>query len=92
MRESGSLEQDADVVGFIHRPEQYGLPLVIDEQEYPSKGKGLVIIAKNRQGKTGEVLFDFNEKTASFIDPLKPREQKPSVLDSFNPIKPNTEF
>ena len=82
LRESGSLEQDADVVGFIHRPEQYGLPLIFDEQEFPSKGKGIVIIAKNRQGKTGEVLFDFNEKTASFLDPYKPKNERPSLLDS----------
>jgi len=79
LRESGSLEQDADIVGFIHRPEKYGLPLIVDGQEYDSTGKGVVIIAKNRQGKTGEVMFQFEEKTASFRDM---NYEKPTALTS----------
>ena len=58
LRESGAIEQDADTVILIHRPEHYG----IDENEdgKSSKGRGELIIAKDRNGPTGTVYFKYN--------------------------------
>lgn len=50
LRESGSIEQDADVVIFIHRPDYYTKQQNIMSEE---KGKTELIVAKNRQGRTG---------------------------------------
>ena len=58
LRESGSLEQDADVVMFIHRREKY--------DEHAKKGLAEIIIAKHRNGPTGKVELFFDETLASF--------------------------
>lgn len=60
LRESGAIEQDADVVLFIHRPEYYS-----DSEE---KGKGNLFIAKNRDGMTGKIDFSYNESLTRFFD------------------------
>ena len=58
LRESGAIEQDADVVIFIDRPEMRGETLIADS--IPAKDAGRLIIAKHRNGKTGEVPFRHN--------------------------------
>jgi replicative DNA helicase len=59
LRDSGAIEQDADVVGFIHRPIQAQPELGEDFKNY-----GLLRIAKNRQGRCGDVhLFYYAEQT-----------------------------
>jgi replicative DNA helicase len=56
LRESGSIEQDADMVLFLYRPEYYGL--TEDEDGNPTQGVGEVIIAKHRNGETGSVTAE----------------------------------
>lgn len=60
LRESGAIEQDADMVCFIHRPEYY----YPNEPEY--KGKAVIIIAKHRNGEVGDVNLRFRAKFAKF--------------------------
>ena len=65
LRESGAIEQDADVVIFIFRPEMYLSP---DEREAQSALQGIaeVIVAKQRNGPTGTVKLAFQNKFARF--------------------------
>ena len=66
LRESGSIEQDADMVLFLYRPEYYGL--TEDEDGHPTNGVGEVIIAKHRNGETGIVRLKFVGKFVKFTD------------------------
>lgn len=61
LRESGAIEQDADVVLLIHRPEYYGDTDAV-------KGVGLINIAKQRDGVTGKVKFAYNESLTRLTD------------------------
>jgi replicative DNA helicase len=66
LRESGSIEQDADMVLFLYRPEYYGM--VEDENGASTVGVGEVIIAKHRNGETGTVKLNFVGKYVKFTD------------------------
>lgn len=57
LRESGAIEQDADMVCFIHRPEYYHI--YADSHGNDLRGKAEVIIAKHRNGAVGDVLLKF---------------------------------
>jgi len=60
LRESGQLEQDADMVGFCYRPEYYGIDSYeIDGQIFDAKGLFMFIIAKYRNGACGEIPMNF---------------------------------
>ena len=70
LRESGAIEQDADMVLFIDRPAMYGRA-EIDAGRYgtiPAEGVGLLHIAKNREGATGCVIFRHNESITRIAD------------------------
>lgn len=64
LRESGAIEQDADMVIFLHRPEYYDLYMNEDGVDY--KGKAEVIISKHRKGATGIVLMNFKGEYTRF--------------------------
>jgi len=64
LRESGSIEQDADIVGFIYRPEYY--QITEDENGMPLKGIAEIIIAKHRNGATDTIRLKFTEQFARF--------------------------
>ncbi len=66
LRESGSIEQDADQVLFIYRPEYYGI--AEDEQGLPTPGLAEIIVAKNRHGALQSVKLRFEDKFARFKD------------------------
>lgn len=70
LRESGAIEQDADMVLFLDRPAMYGRT-EIDAGRYgtiPAEGVGLLHIAKNREGATGCVIFRHNESLTRIAD------------------------
>ena len=65
LRESGAIEQDADIVCFIHRPEYY--KITVDPETGESlRGVGEFIIAKHRNGPVGEVRLAFKADYARF--------------------------
>lgn len=66
LRESGSMEQDADVVMFIYRPEYYGLKAYDDGTS--TSGVAEIIIAKQRDGDLGEVKLNFQHTRTRFVD------------------------
>ncbi|QVK18231.1 replicative DNA helicase [Mycoplasmatota bacterium] len=61
LRESGSIEQDADIVSFLYRDDYY-------HKDSPRPGQVDVIFAKHRHGPTGEVSLFFNRQCSSFSD------------------------
>ena len=65
LRESGAIEQDADMVCFIHRPEYYKI-YVDAETGNDLRGKAEIIIAKHRNGAVGDVLLSFKSEYARF--------------------------
>jgi replicative DNA helicase len=66
LRESGSIEQDADMVIFLYRPEYY--KITEDEMGNPTQGMGEVIIAKHRNGSLETVQLKFIGKFTKFAD------------------------
>ena len=66
LRESGAIEQDADMVCFIHRPEYY--KITEDERGNSLVGLAEIIIAKHRNGATGDVRLRFKSEFAKFMN------------------------
>ncbi|HOX73220.1 MAG TPA: replicative DNA helicase [Bacteroidales bacterium] len=66
LRESGAIEQDADMVVFIHRQEKFGM-LTFDDGS-STKGIAEIILAKNRNGPVDDVRLRFREEKAQFVD------------------------
>jgi replicative DNA helicase len=66
LRESGAIEQDADLVAFIHRPEYYGFHE--DENGNSLVGIAEIILAKHRNGSIGDVRLRFRREEAKFYD------------------------
>ncbi len=75
LRESGALEQDADLVLFIHRPEKYDL--FEDEKGNSLIGLAEVILAKHRNGPVGDITLRFKDEFVKFVE-----------LDALQPLLP----
>ena len=73
LRESGSIEQDADVVMFIYRDEYYKNANDEEEQaeKAANKGEAEIIIAKHRNGPVGTVKLLFQGSITKFKNPIK---------------------
>ena len=97
LRESGAIEQDADMVLFVHRPEYYRL--YEDEKGNDLRGKAQIIIAKHRKGATGDVLLQFkgeftrfqNDTSASESPSTDGGEIRGSRLNGDQPFPPPPE-
>jgi replicative DNA helicase len=63
LRESGAIEQDADMVTFVYRPAYYKF----EDPDVPP-GASEIIIAKHRNGSTGEVFLKFIGEMTKFVD------------------------
>ena len=75
LAESGAIEQDADQVAFIHRPELY------DPDEHTFRGLAEILVAKHRQGETGTVRLTWSGITTSFRN--RPAPPAPAGPDPF---------
>ena len=94
LRESGSIEQDADVVMFINRPEVYGQMHYNDEKKTPTEGTAEIIIGKQRNGPIGTVRLAFQKDYARFENLAAyepPPEQKNKDVDFDVPVEEEDE-
>ena len=73
LRESGSIEQDADVVMLLHREDYYHQ----GEEGYQTNNTAELIIAKQRNGPTGTVRLRFQEKYTRFANASVEQEAAP---------------
>jgi len=83
LRESGSIEQDADMVMFIYRPEYYKIDM--DENGESTTGLAEISIAKNRSGSTKDIKLRFVARYARFMD-------YEDDYDATGSVSPNTGF
>ncbi|MFN4198680.1 MAG: replicative DNA helicase, partial [Flavobacterium sp.] len=66
LRESGAIEQDADIVSFIYRPEYYKIVEWDDEEQSPTQGQAEFIIAKHRNGSLENIRLKFEGHLGKF--------------------------
>jgi replicative DNA helicase len=88
LRESGAIEQDADMVCFIHRPEYY--KVTEDTQGNSLIGLAEIIIAKHRNGATGDIMLRFKSQFAKFMN--KDDEDETSYQGYISKINENNSF
>jgi replicative DNA helicase len=86
LRESGSIEQDADLVGLLTREEYYADN---DEERKDAEGKATLIIAKQRNGPTGDVPLTFLKEFARFENRARDIEeyQEPELPKNRQPVR-----
>lgn len=84
LRESGSLEQDSDVVMFLLRREYY--------DPYDKPGLAELIVAKNRHGAVGNVNLTFRKEIAQFANYVPLPEKGADNKEAFAAFSPNEEF
>ena len=68
LRESGAIEQDADIVSFIYRPEYYQIEEWDDEEHSSSIGQAELIVAKHRNGGLDNIRMKFIGQLGKFED------------------------
>ncbi|BAO66284.1 replicative DNA helicase [Candidatus Karelsulcia muelleri] len=68
LRESGAIEQDADIVSFIYRPDYYGFHYWDNDESTPCKGEAEFIIAKNRNGGLYNLKLNFISNSVKFTE------------------------
>lgn len=71
LRESGAIEQDADMVMLLYRPALAGIRTE-PRSKYPTEGLGVIMVAKHRNGETGDIYFSHNAsmtKMGEYVPP-----------------------
>jgi replicative DNA helicase len=92
LRESGAIEQDADNVAFLYRPEYYGVKE--DENGDSTEGRVEYLIRKQRHGETGDIILNFIPELGRFLEP-RYSTPEPIGLGSYDPdayFSPNSGF
>lgn len=84
LRESGSIEQDADVVMFVHRPEHYGIQYFDKEKKYSTANKAEIIVGKQRNGPTDTVRLNFIKQFTRFENPAYDDEIEEPITGSIS--------
>lgn len=94
LRSSGEIEEWADKIGFLWRPEYYDFPdITWRGLQYPSKGLAVFDLAKNRDGRTGKTLISFNYRNMRFESFEHEPQGKIDVPDhEYNPVESNQEL
>jgi replicative DNA helicase len=90
LRESGAIEQDADVVEFVYRPEYYGIDEI--DEIGSTNGLALRLIAKNRHGGLADLPMRFEGKLTKFSDWIDPTQDTSRLELTTSVMKPNTNF
>lgn len=88
LRESGAIEQDADMVIFLHRPEYYGMTLTAEGES--TKGLAEIIVSKHRNGDTGIINAQWIGRLTKFAD----LHYTPNFIEQNNTatLNPNNDF
>src|SRR5690606_18892927 len=84
LRESGAIEQDADIVSFIYRPEYYKIDEWDDEERTPTQGQAEFIVAKHRNGGLDNIRLKFIGSLGKFdnLDDFgSPFDELPSSMN-----------
>jgi len=90
LRESGAIEQDADIVSFIYRPEYYKMEEWDDDEGAPTANQGEFIIAKHRNGSLENIRLKFIghlgkfDNLDDFSTPFEPLESSMNATDAFD--------
>lgn len=84
LRESGAIEQDADIVSFIYRPEYYGFSHWETEERSSCIGEAEIIFAKNRNGVIDNIRLRFIKERAQFLDLEKYKENHFHIEKTFS--------
>ena len=95
LRESGAIEQDADIVSFIYRPEYYKIDEWDDEERSPSAGQAELIIAKHRNGGLNSIRLRFKSSFGRFenIDDFdSPFEFQSKINQNTPKVNPDQAF
>ena len=96
LRESGAIEQDADMVCFIHRPEYYRITEVeVKGQIISTLGIAEIIIAKHRNGSVGDVHLRFKGEFTKFqnmVDEFHPGEYTSRMISGADDVPPEPAY
>ena len=86
LRDSGAIEQDADIVSFIYRPEYYGIDEWDDDDRSSSEGQAEFIVAKHRNGGLDTIRLKFTPQLGKFEN-LSDIDSSFEYLSKINQVK-----